>query len=495
MNGGVFLFKPSLELHGDMLLSMNDNIEKYLYREAEQGFFNFYFNSTLARFQYKGACCLNSNYNVQKTVYKHIPSLFNLSNIKILHYVGEKPWTSWSSSEYRQSLKLSKKKLRSFMRIDSWDSHEYKTLHDLWKYYYYLSRFEVLSSIDVVVNIHEKGKHLFNQVDDGRASLDLDPNNKTLVYKLFDQLKAEWKLVLTFLNTVNIFMDDRLLSASTNIYNPNYSFSSLSKANTQPLATSARKDRFLNDNYDSFVNVSRIEPQAEVEVSYNLTTTLRRLNRIINIISEKNEDEYLLFLNIMESSQVVVRPSLDWTKIDEFNTKKIYFWDGKYVRNPLDEYNIYSSSNHLHNPWLSRFKVDLPEYIAPGYYPVDMDNFIMNKMLLKAFLLDFYMILRSISDDCQRDHDRPHFTSNQLRLGNINTTSSFNVDKKCIRFHERTSSYFDYFYKRSLETEANRYRSLLETQVNKVMYLYWITWSTTNNLEFIYAVDYLTFIK
>ena len=77
MNGGVFLFQPSLITY-KYLLKSKENIKKYKHNEAEQGLFNWLF--------IKSGCCLPVAYNTQKSISVYIPSLWNKVCMKIIYY-------------------------------------------------------------------------------------------------------------------------------------------------------------------------------------------------------------------------------------------------------------------------------------------------------------------------------------------------------------------------------------------------------------------------
>ena len=130
MNGGVFLMRPAMTTRSFLLKEYQD-IRKYNHIEAEQGLFNFVFKSD--------GCCLPFNYNVQKTVVDHIPRIWSLDDINILHFTGEKPWRSWSTSYFRSHY-VDKREIEQRIAEDQWDADQYKALHDMWKERYMESR-------------------------------------------------------------------------------------------------------------------------------------------------------------------------------------------------------------------------------------------------------------------------------------------------------------------------------------------------------------------
>lgn len=81
-NSGVFVCRPNRAVLTDML----SRIRRTPSRDGgDQGFLNEYFRSWKR---------LPSSYNTLKRIYWHHPDLFDLSQIKLLHFVGDKPWDS-----------------------------------------------------------------------------------------------------------------------------------------------------------------------------------------------------------------------------------------------------------------------------------------------------------------------------------------------------------------------------------------------------------------
>ena len=145
MNGGVFLMRPAMTTRSFLLTEYQD-IRKYNHIEAEQGLFNFVFKSD--------GCCLPFNYNVQKTVVDHIPRIWNLDDIIILHFTGEKPWRSWSTSYFRSHY-VDKREIEQRIAEDQWDADQYKALHDMWKERYMESRADELGNLTIYQMYHD----------------------------------------------------------------------------------------------------------------------------------------------------------------------------------------------------------------------------------------------------------------------------------------------------------------------------------------------------
>jgi len=79
-NSGVFAVTPSHELFHS-LLDRLDNTASY--DGGDQGFLNNIFTNWRR---------LPQEYNTTKRMFAHHPALFNAEEIKVLHYVGVKPW-------------------------------------------------------------------------------------------------------------------------------------------------------------------------------------------------------------------------------------------------------------------------------------------------------------------------------------------------------------------------------------------------------------------
>ena len=122
MNGGVFLFDPSEATFAE-LLEFATHTSKYRSREAEQGLLNAFFGPS--------GCCLSHAWNTQKTLSIHYPELFDLTAIRLLHFVGEKPWSSWASPATRALLPAEEQRRRALS--DEWDTADFSDLHALWR--------------------------------------------------------------------------------------------------------------------------------------------------------------------------------------------------------------------------------------------------------------------------------------------------------------------------------------------------------------------------
>ena len=122
MNGGVILLRPSQAVF-HTLLRASKHVSKYRSEEAEQGLLNYFFQ--------KNECRLPYTLDAQKTLSVSEPSLWNIDDIFILHYTGEKPWRSWSTRKYRERWVLPEVVV-ALEKVDSWDAHLYESLHSKW---------------------------------------------------------------------------------------------------------------------------------------------------------------------------------------------------------------------------------------------------------------------------------------------------------------------------------------------------------------------------
>ena len=133
MNGGVFLFEPSVARLA-LMASFASLTHKYRSEEAEQGLLNGFFGAN--------ACCLPHVYNAQKTLAMHYPTLFDLSAIKVLHFTGEKPWREWGTAAGRSKRRalVSPAQRLSRAAADSWDGNDYTAVHARWQRAYFRAR-------------------------------------------------------------------------------------------------------------------------------------------------------------------------------------------------------------------------------------------------------------------------------------------------------------------------------------------------------------------
>lgn len=96
LNGGVLLVRPSQALFDCMLKALYSGVaDRFFSIDAEQGFLRYFFGGK--------AVVLPFQYNTQKTV-QFMPfakqDWYQASDVKVLHFVGAKPFKSWSSPEY-----------------------------------------------------------------------------------------------------------------------------------------------------------------------------------------------------------------------------------------------------------------------------------------------------------------------------------------------------------------------------------------------------------
>lgn len=200
MNGGVFLLQPSQDIYRSLIRSMNDESGQYIVFEAEQGLINYFFN-------HSSHCCLSYTYNTQKTVSKYLSQLWDVSNIKIIHYVGEKPWRYWSPTHQRDKY-LSKKRIMQLKRTDTWDAHEFEWLHQLWKMLYLSSRRHELDIMRLYL-IDEPFEYTM-------ANMDSDQMNAR-----FMNISKDWKLSLAAaFHDIHYLSSDHDVNRSSSVNSP-----------------------------------------------------------------------------------------------------------------------------------------------------------------------------------------------------------------------------------------------------------------------------------
>jgi len=162
INGGVFLMHPSLDTLRSLLITRRLNISQYESEQVEQGLINYYF---------KSKCCLSLDYNMQKTTQRYWEPYWNYDTIKILHFVGEKPWNSWAHPLLRDSFISRKLKFVGKLRqADSWDADIYQETHNLWKLYYFQARRRTFDKLSLCIGHYGPRAHI-NVSDDHYTSL------------------------------------------------------------------------------------------------------------------------------------------------------------------------------------------------------------------------------------------------------------------------------------------------------------------------------------
>ena len=84
-----------------MAMMEQEEIKSTRWRFAEQDFLNVYFQNRWKAHPYK--------YNAQKRIKLHHPSLWNLNDVAVLHYIDDKPWTKGSQENelyYKEEVEL-----------------------------------------------------------------------------------------------------------------------------------------------------------------------------------------------------------------------------------------------------------------------------------------------------------------------------------------------------------------------------------------------------
>lgn len=105
-NSGLFVAQPSERLFASMMSRIKTARS---YDSGDQGFLNTFFAGRWTRLDYR--------YNALQRLYSHHPRMWRTEEIKVIHYVGPKPWN------YDKWMKADKKL--------------YKPLAELWYQSYY----------------------------------------------------------------------------------------------------------------------------------------------------------------------------------------------------------------------------------------------------------------------------------------------------------------------------------------------------------------------
>lgn len=299
MNGGVFLLQPSMSTFSK-LLHAKEMIKTYRSIEAEQGLLNKYFIQT--------GCCLSYYYNVQKTAILHLPSLWNASSIMILHYTGEKPWTSWSTTNFRSNY-INNKQKTALKKMDNWDADEYTNLHDLWKHEYFVAREQDFNKLTLFQGFHSKNC---------------------------------WK----YLNTASSYYKHVRLDGP--LRPPNHS-STLSAAPSSPSSLlsndvdNIRKGKLsfsavgANDvDIDSDLLLRSEYTSIEID-SMNKNILNDNIRVVLAMRNKKNQTKLTEFVGFSSWNEQFYAnsshgASIDWTKID-FQQNTVYYWYGIYSEN------------------------------------------------------------------------------------------------------------------------------------------------------------------
>ena len=352
MNGGVFLMIPNIIVYNNMLIVMNNNSTLYLSKEAEQGFFNYYFKKS-------HHCCLNYTYNTQKSVSKYYPNLFNLSLINILHYVGEKPWTSWSSMKYRSNFYDNSnsnnnnnnnnnnnqnnnnindniynninnnyhKIINLLKRHDSWDAHEYDILHNNWKILYLTAKANELRNIQYLYIISNTNTNHANMKDEINSNDNSNENVNNLSdmininrnsHSLLQYLNQQWKIYLQFTSKIYYFIDS----------NDNNTNSQLSTSTSTSIPLNDVKIKASSRSMISLastMNDSSWEIYQYLFYSKHNTNAIKSINSHVNINSHSNNQiQSHLYTQTQSQSQFYTNPQTNSHSIITPNNKQIH---------------------------------------------------------------------------------------------------------------------------------------------------------------------------
>jgi lipopolysaccharide biosynthesis glycosyltransferase len=128
LSGAVFMLKPSIST----LMELLEKKQTYHASGSAQGLFNSLFLN-------ENSCCLPEMYNIQKSVQSHLRGISNTNSSFIIHFTGEKPWTSWSSTHFRKTY-VNEETRRLQSDMGQWDADTYPKVHNLWKEKYLMAR-------------------------------------------------------------------------------------------------------------------------------------------------------------------------------------------------------------------------------------------------------------------------------------------------------------------------------------------------------------------
>jgi glycogenin glucosyltransferase len=106
-NSGVFAVTPSHELFSSMLDRLGSTSS---YDGGDQGFLNNIFSDWRR---------LPQEYNTTKRIFAHHPALYNAAEVKVLHYVGVKPWEPVKPGSHYDELDL-----RWLEFLEDWELRE-----------------------------------------------------------------------------------------------------------------------------------------------------------------------------------------------------------------------------------------------------------------------------------------------------------------------------------------------------------------------------------
>ena len=106
-NSGVFAVTPSHELFSSLLDRLGNTSS---YDGGDQGFLNNIFADWRR---------LPQEYNTTKRIFAHHPALYNAEEVKVLHYVGVKPWEPVKPGSHYDELDL-----RWLEFLEDWELRE-----------------------------------------------------------------------------------------------------------------------------------------------------------------------------------------------------------------------------------------------------------------------------------------------------------------------------------------------------------------------------------
>jgi lipopolysaccharide biosynthesis glycosyltransferase len=477
MNGGVFLMKPNPDVFQALLDMMVHGAEKYRVIEAEQGLFNYYFNSTTH-------CCLPAPYNVQKSVSKYLPMLWDINKMAVLHFVGEKPWTSWSSTLDR-AMAFSPREILRRRKRDLWDAHEYQALHELWKILYFTARrsdFQQLQAYLLPLPDTNINRRLSSSFSSQRS-----------LHEVNHYLSDDWNLNLHFVFDKVILFDKESINGDHD---------QTMKMFAKDRESSVVVDYALNAStwelyqllsvfkYDDIKKLSSpfLRKRIPVKHASAVLPALGSIGRAsLNEESSSYRSKAVKYISLLDLSSMS-SIGIDWTKVHLYprpgQIVSLFYWhrieyQSFYEDLDLTILNHRLRSAHLIDPLNSVYwsaiathaSFQLPRMAEVSYYPAAMKNFILPRKVWEIFLRDLSIFIDNFVNHCDQQEaescvcsDPNHQTDEKY--------SSNQIFRMVVLSHDNRDG--KNFYLDCMKRSA---------------YVYWLLWMRVHDIAMVYAVE------
>lgn len=420
-SGEAYLLQPSIPVLSHLLQSRE-------HIKCKSGLIEL-----LKRIFSDNGCCLPRQFFADKTEFRPSKSKakaksgLNESLVSIIHFSGEKPWTSWSTFAFRSKF-LSKKVRKALALAKQWDADTYYSLHNKWKNLYFKARKSEFRKLIMFQGYHHKScwtelSHLsFYRAVRLAGRIRPSPNH-----------------------------------AINSNFNPSISFSKSAMHNLINTGTAGDGDGGDNDS-DVLIDTRKRTPVVADIDAPSLVHQLRSSDFQLAV----GEFGAMLAVSALDSNQVsqfvgfsswreAVKAnwkegaSMDWTKID-FKENTIYFW-----------YSIHENKNR------SYYEVMDSEHSGMSSVMRDLVGFPLPDMSRQNYVYAHYFI-SSKEVFLEYVDDALKFTNRFLAKHPINSKCPFGLpedtaypDKRCVGY-------------------------ILERYIN--------VWATYKKLQFVYAVDH-----